>query len=273
MDLSSNTSSATSSRAPNIASFEEGETIFTIGTPADHFHILLAGSVILTKNEEPPIHITKRHAFGIEGIINPSGVYPCTAKALEPCRLATYTAQVMDDMLHNSPHILQLIVQGLSHVLEASWFRLGKTNPAHLRNQFAGRIQTKGPGQWILQDGETSTEIYRIVSTDKGLEVVKNGNQLAVIREPGEIFGEMAFLLNEARTAGIRSLGNSVLEVYSPEQLTTMLSDYPDFALRVITTLAQRLAATSKELADLRQTCETNDDETHCPKPDQVVQP
>lgn len=113
-----------------------------------------------------------------------------------------------------------------------------------------------------MQDGERSKEIYRIISTDKGLEVVKNGNQLAVIREPGEIFGEMACLLNEGRTAGIRSLGNSVLEVYSPEQLLAMLSDYPDFSLRLVTTLAQRLAKTSRELAEIKGTMAASTSDT-----------
>jgi CRP-like cAMP-binding protein len=192
----------------------------------------------------------------VEGIISSSGVYPCTALALEPCRVATYPADVIDDILQNSPRTIQLIMEGLAYVLEASWLRSGKNNPANMQTQFVGRIQTKGPGQWIMKDGEMSTEIYRIISTDKGLEVVKNDNQLAVIKEPGEIFGEMAFLLNEGRTAGIRSLGNSVLEVYSPEQLTSMLSDYPDFSLRVITTLAQRLAKTSRELAETKSRME-----------------
>jgi CRP-like cAMP-binding protein len=243
-------------QTPGIESFAEGEIIFTAGNPAHHFHILLGGSVALTKNNEPPIHITGRHAFGVEGIISSSGVYPCTALALEPCRVATYPADVIDDILQNSPRTIQLIMEGLAHVLEASWLRSGKNNPANMQTQFVGRIQTKGPGQWIMKDGEMSTEIYRIISTDKGLEVVKNDNQLAVIKEPGEIFGEMAFLLNEGRTAGIRSLGNSVLEVYSPEQLTSMLSDYPDFSLRVITTLAQRLAKTSRELAETKSRME-----------------
>jgi CRP-like cAMP-binding protein len=239
-------------QTPGIESFAEGETIFNAGDPATRFHILLGGSVALTRHNEPPIHITGRHAFGVEGIISPSGTYPCTALALAPCRVATYQADVIDDILQNSPRTTQLILEGLSHVLEASWLRLSRNNPAHMQTQFVGRIQTMGPGQWVMQDGERSTEIYRIISTDKGLEVVKNGNRLAVITEPGEIFGEMAFLLNEGRTAGIRSLGNSVLEVYSPEQLTSMLSDYPDFSLRVITTLAQRLARTSRELAETK---------------------
>jgi hypothetical protein len=38
--------------------------------------------------------------------------------------------------------------------------------------------------------------------------------------------------------------------------LTSMLSDYPDFSLRVITTLAQRLAKTSRELAEAKSRME-----------------
>ncbi|GAU07933.1 cyclic nucleotide-binding domain-containing protein [Desulfoplanes formicivorans] len=247
-----------SAPAPAIESFPEGATLFAAGETALRFYILLGGSVALTKGNGPPVHLRGRHAFGIEGIINPSGTHPCTAIALEPCRVATYQADMVDDLLQNSPRTLQLILKGLAHVLEASWARLDKTHPGQMQTQFVGKIQTMGPGQWVMQDGEMSTEIYRIISTDKGLEVVKNGNQLAVITEPGEIFGEMAFLLNEGRTAGIRSLGNSVLEVYSPEQLISMLADYPDFSLRLVTTLAQRLAKTSRELAEIKGSMPTS---------------
>jgi CRP-like cAMP-binding protein len=262
MHAAHNHSAPSAAPAPAIESFSEGATLFAAGEDALRFYILLEGSIALTRGHEPPVHLRGRHAFGIEGIINPSGVYPCTARALEPCRVATYQADMVDDLLQNSPRTLQLIVQGLSHVLEASWLRLGRNHPGEMQTQFVGRIQTVGPGQWVMQDGERSKEIYRIISTDKGLEVVKNGNQLAVIREPGEIFGEMACLLNEGRTAGIRSLGNSVLEVYSPEQLLAMLSDYPDFSLRLVTTLAQRLAKTSRELAEIKGTMAASTSDT-----------
>lgn len=238
--------------APSIQSFQTGETIFTMGEAAHYFYILLSGSVVLTKNDEPAIRLHGRNAFGLEGIISSSYTYPCTAVAGETCRVAQYSAEVAVDMLQNSSRTQQLVLQGLAHVLEASWSRLDHKNSADMKTQFIGRIQTVGPGQWIMRDGEKSMEIYRIISTDKGLEVVKNDARLAVISEPGDIFGEMACLLHEGRTAGIRSLGNSVLEVYSPAQLTSMLSDYPDFSLRLVTTLAQRLAKTTKELAEIK---------------------
>lgn len=237
---------------PAIRSFNAGETIFTLGAPADSFYILLSGCVELTKNDEPGIRLRGRNAFGLEGIINASGVYPCTALADDACRVAQYPADVAIEMLQNSSRTQQLILQGLAHILAASWSRSDHKDQSDMKTQFIGRIQTVGPGQWIMHDGEQSTEIYRIISTDQGLEVVKNGTRLAVIAEPGDIFGEMACLLHEGRTAGIRSLGNSVLEVYSPEQLTSMLADYPDFSLRLVTTLAQRLAKTTRELAAIK---------------------
>ena len=238
---------------PSIKSFQQGERIFTVGTSAEYFYILLNGCVVLTKKHEPEMRLSGRKAFGVEGIISSSGVYPCTAIAEEPCRVARYTADLAVDMLQSTSRTTQVVIQGLAHLLEQSWSRRFHKDAANLQTQFAGRIQTVGPGQWIMQDGETSTEIYRIISTDKGLEVVKNKTRLAVISEPGAIFGEMAFLLNENRSAGIRSLGNSVLEVYSPEQLTSMLSDYPDFSLRLVITLARRLAKTTRELAALKK--------------------
>ncbi len=199
------------------------------------------------------MRLSGRKAFGVEGIISSSGVYSCSALAEKPCRVAKYNADIAIDMLQSTSRTMQVVIQGLAHLLEQSWSKPHHKELSELQTQFVGQIQTFGPGQWIMQDGEQGQEIYRIISSDRGLEVVKNGNRLAVISEPGDIFGEMASLLNENRSAGIRSIGNSVLEIYSPEQLTSMLCDYPEFSLRLVVTLAQRLARTTRELADLKK--------------------
>jgi CRP-like cAMP-binding protein len=98
-------------------------------------------------------------------------------------------------------------------------------------------------GETIITEGERGNEVFRLYSSEGGLEVLKNGRRIAVINEPGEYFGEMSFLLNEPRTATVRSIGKSVVEVIAVHEndLESLIFNDPEMAHRLVVTLAQRL--------------------------------
>jgi CRP-like cAMP-binding protein len=95
----------------------------------------------------------------------------------------------------------------------------------------------------IIEEGTSGIEIYKLFQTEGGLEVLKKGVRIGVITKPGEYFGEMSFILNEPRTATIRSMGKSIIEVIPVQEggLERILNDNPEIANKIITTLAQRL--------------------------------
>jgi CRP-like cAMP-binding protein len=57
-------------------------------------------------------------------------------------------------------------------------------------------------GTVLLSEGETSGRLY--VLADGSVEVLRGETQVAVIGEPGSVFGEMSVLLNRPHTATVR---------------------------------------------------------------------
>ncbi len=98
-------------------------------------------------------------------------------------------------------------------------------------------------GQIIIEEGTNGTEIYKLFQTESGLEVLKKDVRIGVITKPGDYFGEMSFILNEPRSATIRSIGKSIVEVIPVQEggLERIINDNPEVANKIITSLAQRL--------------------------------
>jgi type IV pilus assembly protein PilB len=62
--------------------------------------------------------------------------------------------------------------------------------------------------------------------------------------------------LKEARSATIISKGNSVVQVYSGDDMQDMIEEHPEIAKRIITTLAKRLSQATKKISKLQKELE-----------------
>jgi CRP-like cAMP-binding protein len=237
----------------NIITFPRGEEILAHDTPAEHVFIIVSGKVSLWRNGQWLTALSSQSILGLEGLYNRNGVYAYTAKTETLCRMIKYPVTEFMDSLYQTPRLTELTFSSLIRQLDMGWEKISRVGHENEKEVFfAGDIRSCQPGELIIREGENTNEIFRIISTELGLEVSKGGQVLAVLNEPGEIFGEMASVLQEARTASVRSLGHSVLEVYPPQQLLEILSDYSDISLRIIKSLSRRLAETSRALTDLK---------------------
>src|SRR5258708_36380126 len=81
------------------------------------------------------------------------------------------------------------------------------------------------------------------------VEVVKEGVQIAKVREPGAVFGELSVLLGQPHTADIRALEASQFHVADGP---TLLRVDPIGLLYVATVLAQRLESANQTLLELK---------------------
>ena len=227
---------------------EDGQEIFIQGEPAARIYVLLSGKADLLRGQSSVMQLKEGAVLGAESAFIPDSTYLYTARAAGDVRMSEYTCQEFLDHVLAGPGLLHKALFSQGQELKDLWSRADGMHSEGSELFFPQEIRTCSPGEWIIREGDRDDLIYRVVSTDKGLEVVKQGQSLAIIKQTGDFFGEMAALLGENRTAGVRSIGESVLEVYPADRLHQMLGDYPGMSLRIIRDLAARLARTSNEL-------------------------
>ncbi len=231
-----------------IVAFEADHLVFAEGCPLEMVYQLLEGRVGLWKRQKRLMDLSAVSILGIEGYFTRTERYLYSLKTETDCRFALYSPDKVQEALFSRPQFEEMVLENLSKQLTWLWKFLGDMQSREESLYYVGDIRTYAPGEFILQEGDTSTEIYRIVSTDLGLEVSKQGTKLAVLNEPGQFFGEMAALLKERRSASVKALGQTVLEVYPGEFLSHMIEDYPEFAQQLVHGLGQRLEKANRLL-------------------------
>ncbi len=114
----------------------------------------------------------------------------------------------------------------------------------------AGAVQQRlEPETVILREGESSGRLYVLI---KGtVEVVRGETPVAIVNEPGAIFGEMSELLAKPHSATVRAVSAAL--VYELGDAATVLREHPEVAYGVARLLAQRLFAATTYLVDLKR--------------------
>jgi CRP/FNR family transcriptional regulator, cyclic AMP receptor protein len=100
-------------------------------------------------------------------------------------------------------------------------------------------------GGVIFREGEQADELFVIKS---GYVRIQVGNRTITDITTDNIFGEMALIDNEPRSATATAITDVELVPISEKQFLFLVSQTPYFALKVMRILAQRLRATNKVL-------------------------
>lgn len=103
-------------------------------------------------------------------------------------------------------------------------------------------------GTILITEGQPVPGIYFLESGE--VEVLKDGVLIAEVYEPGAVFGDMAYLLESAPTATVRTLTPCVFRhVAEPREF---FRQNPDLALHTATILARRLDSLNRYLVDIK---------------------
>ena len=101
----------------------------------------------------------------------------------------------------------------------------------------SSRILRFAPGEAVVNAGEESTALFLIKT---GEAVVEMNHREVARMQPGDVFGEFAFLTGSLRTATVRSIDSSMEVVELDERsLRSLLEDEPELAEQ----LAEKMAA------------------------------
>ena len=100
-------------------------------------------------------------------------------------------------------------------------------------------------GGVIFREGEQADELFVIKS---GYVRIQVGNRTMADLTADNIFGEMALIDSEPRSATAVAITDVELVPISEKQFLFLVSQTPYFALKVMRILAQRLRVTNKAL-------------------------
>jgi CRP/FNR family transcriptional regulator, cyclic AMP receptor protein len=105
------------------------------------------------------------------------------------------------------------------------------------------------PGAVLLVEGESSGRLFVLEAGT--IEVMRGDTTVAVVSEPGAVFGEMSGLLGKPHSATVRAA--TAATVYLFDDSTTFLKSHPEIAYCVARLLAQRLNAATTYLVDIKR--------------------
>ena len=105
----------------------------------------------------------------------------------------------------------------------------------------------------ILNEGDPSNCLYAIhsgrlkvfLADEQGREIVLN------IMEPGDYFGEMALIDNEARSASVMTMEDSQLTLVTKENFNECLARNPELATPLMLGLIKRLRIATRKIGSL----------------------
>ncbi len=112
-------------------------------------------------------------------------------------------------------------------------------------------------GVRVFHEGDNSDACYIVRSGD--LRVTRehsDGRAIALATlASGDIFGELAMLDGEARSASVETLSDSELLALAAADMRRMLSDHPTISVKLVVALTRRLRETNERVA--RQSFQT----------------
>ncbi|MGE5236758.1 MAG: cyclic nucleotide-binding domain-containing protein [Acidobacteriota bacterium] len=102
------------------------------------------------------------------------------------------------------------------------------------------RLLEFAPGETVVREGEASQALYVVA---EGTAVVLRGDEEIGRIAPGEVFGEMAFLLGVPRAATVRAAGALVAVEVDAHALRLLLRDHAGVAEELARRVAERQQA------------------------------
>lgn len=91
-----------------------------------------------------------------------------------------------------------------------------------------GRPHALRSGEMVIQEGELDATFYMLVEGKVEVSIDKFGEERTVnVLEEGAVFGEIAALVGEHRSATVKALTDIQLLEFEGEKIQELLSNYP----------------------------------------------
>jgi CRP-like cAMP-binding protein len=114
------------------------------------------------------------------------------------------------------------------------------------------RTQTLRPREELFHKGDEGTQVFLVIEgTLKALTTSEEGDDVVFsILGPGELFGEIAFLGSQVRTATVIAMTSSELLAVDRRDFLDFLKRHPEASIKLLSVLADRLKNVSELVED-----------------------
>lgn len=229
-------------QAAEVTEYDQGDEILREGEASPYFLVILSGRVRISHSGRKIRILGEQDIFSLENLIlNKPSDYSATA--LDKCRIAKYGPEALDHIIRKNPRMV-------GSLLKSTLNQLAQTTHAAVDRQESldeGTVKFYGDGEIVIGPNSRGMEIYRLVSTQGGLQVRMGGKQFTRIDRPGAFFGHLAGLFQVPRQSTVVSVGESVVEIYDHDDLDMLIRDYPDAARRIMQAIMLRFAKISRK--------------------------
>ena len=116
------------------------------------------------------------------------------------------------------------------------------------------KVATYKPGEAVLTAGSTTGRL--LILKNGCVAVTRKGIEIAKVREPGAVFGELSVLLDQPHTADVTAIERSEFHV---ADAASLLRVEPFALLYVAKVLARRLYSANQALIKLKRQLQVNE--------------
>ena len=222
------------SQANDIHSYRYGDVIVREGDENPCFYVILGGQVRISQQGKKIRQIEAQDIFGLENILlkKPS---PYTVRAMDGARIASYGPDALDHFIRENPRMTQMILVSVLRQLTLTARNFSRETEIFPMDGI--RVGFFNDGEVLIREGAAGNEFFRLVSTQRGLVVTAKGAEVRNIGNPGEFFGEISGLLGLPSPVTVTSAGESVVEIYTADDMDVIVKDYPETALHLMNLL------------------------------------
>ena len=236
-------------QAVEMASYRYGEEILREGEECPYYFAILSGQVRISHKGKKIRVLDEQDIFGLENCLFRKPSY-YSARSLSRCRIAKYGPEALDHIIRESPRMVLSLLVSTLHQLGQTTHNLLEDAQSFSMDDV--RVTFFKDDEVLIEEGSRGAEFFRLVSSQGGLRVSIANQEVSRIEKPGEFFGEIACLMDAPRQATVTSIGESVVEVYSMDDLDVIIRDYPEVALQMMRTLVKRLVETDRRLTGVQ---------------------
>lgn len=106
-------------------------------------------------------------------------------------------------------------------------------------------------GMLLMEEGEAANSAYLIQSGAVEVFTEHDGNKVVLAQlEPGQIFGEMALIFDEPRTASVAAIEDCNLIVITRQALKEKLANSDPTVKAIVTMLTQRMVSSNNTVVN-----------------------